>query len=437
MPSTDQTAKGLQESASVGSGAPTAPQSLALVFGALVVGALTGLTGVAFLKALTVGLGLWADLTALLTRWPPVLGWLASASLVALAATAAAAMVKKWAPNAGGSGVPYVERILRTDEVPCHAHVLPVKFLGGLLALSSGMLLGREGPLVQMGSVIGERCGRLLGSIPGAWKALMMAGAGAGMATAFNAPVGGTLFVLEEVQRKVTPLAFLLAATATTASAWVQRAVFHYGPDFSFSLPTLPEASSIGLFALLGLVCGGLGTVYNHLLLALARPRKPLLPWPAQAALIGFIVGTAGWINPDWSGGGDALTQKLLSGASGGVLVLLAVRFLLGPLSYAAGTPGGLFAPVITLGALAGLAFSALPAAFLPDLAVPPTAFAVAGMAAFFTASIRAPLTGIVICLELTGGVDLFYSLLASCVGAFLVPTLLRNEPIYDALARK
>jgi CIC family chloride channel protein len=117
------------------------------------------------------------------------------------------------------------------------------------------------------------------------------------------------------------------------------------------------------------------------------------------------------------------------------LLAVALARFFTGPLSYAAGTPGGLFAPIVALGALLGSAGGSALHALQPELAPSPAAFAVAGMAAFFTATIRAPLTGIVICLEMTGCYQLFLPMLAACLGSHVSSAMLRAEPIYDALA--
>lgn len=415
--------------------------ALWLVFGAAIVGALTGLVGTAFLLALRAGGRGFAAILASLSGWPPVLGWLVVAALVASATTLAAWLVRRFAPNAGGSGVPDVEKVLRGHSQPHHARVLPVKFLGGWLALSAGLLLGREGPTVQMGAVIGERIGRFFPRLEGAWKSLMAAGAGAGLATAFNAPVGGTIFILEEVFRKITPLTFTLAATAACVAIFLQRAVFHLPQDYT--VPVLPEApaASVGLFFLFGAVVGVLGMLYNRVLLKLldfCAHLEGVSP-NAKAAGVGLVVGTVAWLAPSWVGGGDAITQTILD-AQTGLFVLAGmafVRFFLGPLSYAAGTPGGLFAPVVAMGALVGSAAGTLLHATHPDLVPSPMAFAVAGMAAFFTASVRAPLTGIVICLEMTSCYALFFPMLAACLGAYLVPTLAKNLPIYDALAER
>lgn len=421
---------------------PSAPgPALILLLGAVVVGILTGLVGTAFLLLLRKGDSLRGVLTDSLHAWPPIFGWLAISILVAAAVSAAAWMVEKFAPTASGSGVPYVEKILRGNGQPRHAWVIPVKFLGGWLALSAGLVLGREGPLVQMGAVIGEKVGRQFPGLRGAWKSLMAAGAGAGLATAFNAPVGGTIFVLEEVFRKVTPLTFILTATAASVSVFLQRAVFHMPQDYA--VPVIPEAppQAVWLFFLFGLAIGILGVLYNRLLLAFlaAGAKWKNIPAPVRAAAIGFLMGSFAWFAPKWIGGGDDITQSILASRSEVWLLLgiASLRFFLGPLSYSAGTPGGLFAPIIALGAIVGAATGSLNHVLLPALVPSPLAFAVAGMAAFFTATIRAPLTGIVICLEMTGCYSLFFPMLATCLGAYLIPTLLKNAPIYDALAAR
>jgi CIC family chloride channel protein len=413
--------------------------AVVLIAGAALVGALTGVIGTAFLISLKAGSGWFADIRSVLTGWPPLLGWLTLTSLVTVATMLAAWLVRRFAPNAGGSGIPDVEKVLRGTEGPHHARVLPVKFFGGWLALSCGLLLGREGPTVQMGAVIGERVGRFFPHLQGAWKSLMAAGSGAGLATAFNAPVGGTIFILEEVFRKITPLTFILAATAASVSIFLQRAVFHMPQDYA--VPIIPGAPSLaaGLFFAFGAGVGFLGVLYNRLLLRLLKFSKGLgeRGTRMKVVAIGAVMGTLAWFAPTWVGGGDDITQTVLAGHPE-LLMLAAMavaRFFLGPVCYSAGTPGGLFAPVVAMGALVGAVAGSFLHALTPDLVPSPLAFAVAGMAAFFTASVRAPLTGIVICLEMTGCYGLFFPMLATCLGAYLVPTLLKDRPIYDALA--
>ncbi len=411
--------------------------TLALIGGAALVGALTGCVGVAFITCLQRGADARTALHGALAHWPAGLGALTFTLVAAALAGLATWLVVRFAPTASGSGVPYVERILRGTEVPRHRHVLPVKFFGGLLALSSGLVLGREGPMVQMGAVIGERLGRWFPSL--AWKPLMEAGAGAGLASAFNAPVSGTVFILEEVFRRVTPVSFILATTATTSAVFVQRAFFGAQQDYHLLSPQPPAIGLLFVFVLFGAGIGALGALYNRLILATLAlgDRCAHVPAPLRAATVGGLAGLVGWFLPDWMGGGDDITQRVLLAAPGlGVLLTMAaMRFVLGPLSYAAGTPGGLFAPVVTLGALFGAATGLVAEAIAPGVLPGPVPFAVVGMAAFFTATVRAPMTGIALCLEMTGSFHLFFPLLATCLGAYLVPTLLGNAPIYDALA--
>ncbi len=416
---------------------PSAPiPAFVLLLGAAVVGIFTGLLGVVFLLVLREGNALRGSFTAFLGTWPPFFGWLMLSCLVAAAAGIAAWMVERFAPDARGSGVPSVEKILRGGGQPHHERVLPVKFLGGWLALSSGLILGREGPMVQMGAIVGEKIGRCFPRLEGAWKSLMAAGAGAGLASAFNAPVGGTIFILEEVFRKITPLTFILAATAASSAIFLQRAIFHMPQDYA--VPVIPDApaKAVWLFFLFGAALGLLGICYNRLLLFLIDFLKKI-PAPRRAAGIGFLMGSVAWFAPRWVGGGDDITQAVLDNRSEVWLLLgvASLRFFLGPLSYSAGTPGGLFAPIVAMGAILGAAVGSGGHALLPEFIPAPLAFAVAGMAAFFTATIRAPLTGIVLCLEMTGCYSLFFPMLATCLGAYLAPTLLKNPPIYDSLA--
>ena len=122
---------------------------------------------------------------------------------------------------------------------------------------------------------------------------------------------------------------------------------------------------------------------------------------------------------------------------AGGLPLVLLLRFELGAVSYATRTPGGLFAPMLVVGAQLGLLFGVACRLLLPGLGTPPVAFAVVGMAAFFTGVVRAPITGIVLITEMTAGSSLLLPMLGACFAAMLVPTLLRNEPIYDSLRER
>jgi CIC family chloride channel protein len=154
------------------------------------------------------------------------------------------------------------------------------------------------------------------------------------------------------------------------------------------------------------------------------------LRWPAvwRAPVIGALIGALGWLVPSALGGGQPLTQQVLSGANSIAFVawMFALRFLLEPLSYTAGTPGGLVAPMLVLGAQFGLLSATLCGLALPHVALPTPVFAIVGMVAFFTAVVRAPVTGIVLIAELTAGSTQLLPMLWACFPAMAIPTFLK-----------
>ena len=354
----------------------------------------------------------------------------------------AAWLVRRFAPHATGSGIPHVELVLRQEVPPAPLILLPVKFVGGLLAIGSGLALGREGPSVQMGASLAHLFAELSRRpLKMGWadaRVLMAAGAGAGLATAFNAPIAGAIFVLEElVQRFEHRIAIAALAASATAIA-TARAILGNQPDFTVMafdhVPTL----GLPLFLVLGVVAGGLAVAYNRSLLATLAAFEKLSAIPAEmrAALVGAAVAAVAWFAPGLVGGGDGLTQRALAGTGplGWLALIFLLRVVMGHASYATGTPGGLFAPLLVLGAQAGLLFGAGCALVFPGLGIPAPAFAVVGMAALFTGIVRAPLTGIVLITEMTAAFTLLLPLLGACFAAMLIPTLLRDVPIYEAL---
>jgi chloride channel protein, CIC family len=411
---------------------------LLLVLTAFALGGAAGLVGALFRLTLE-----WADrgrgLIIASAHGHELLGLALVVTSSAIATGLAAWLVRKFSPRAKGSGIPSVEAVLR-DEQPAPSLILiPVKFIGGALAIGTGLALGREGPTVQMGADIGHFFGTALRRKRTDVKALLAAGAGAGLATAFNAPLGGAVFVLEELVRRFDTRITMATLCASGSAIAVARLLLGNEPDFRLESLTYPGFGTIPLFLVMGVVMGCLGVAYNHTLLGALAGSERLDSWlsvEARAALVGGLVGLIAWFGPGLVGGGDAITQRTLTGVDSLMVVvaLFLIRFVLGPLSYAAGTPGGLFAPMLVLGAQSGLILGKVFDHWFPSLAEQPTAFAVVGMAAFFTAVVRAPVTGIVLVTEMTGGFTLLLPLLLACFAAMAMATLLRNPPIYDSL---
>jgi CIC family chloride channel protein len=155
-----------------------------------------------------------------------------------------------------------------------------------------------------------------------------------------------------------------------------------------------------------------------------------------QAAMVGGVVGLLAFFAPQTIGSGESQVQAMLDGghALATIAILFAVRLVLGPLCYAPGLPGGLFAPLLAIGAAAGLLMGMVAETLIPGLSNPLAAFAAVGMGALFVAVVGAPVTGIALVVEMTGATSLFVPLLATCASALAVPALLGVRPIYDIL---
>jgi chloride channel protein, CIC family len=269
-------------------------------------------------------------------------------------------------------------------------------------------------------------------------RLLFAAGAGAGLATAFNAPIAGLVFVLEELVERFNHRIAVATLAGLATAIPVARLFLGDAPDFQVESRNYARPESVPLFFVLGAISGLLAVAYNRALLAgiAARDRFGWLPIELRAGMIGASVGILAWFAPDLVGGGDQLTQQALIGFGGAAIVGYAfvIRFVLGVVSYAAGTPGGLFAPLLVLGAQSGLLFGSACRSIFPAPVIQPQAFALVGMAAFFTGVVRAPVTGIVLVAEMTGNVTMLLPMLGACFVAILLPMLLRNPPIYDSL---
>ncbi|HRI18552.1 MAG TPA: ClC family H(+)/Cl(-) exchange transporter [Burkholderiaceae bacterium] len=356
-------------------------------------------------------------------------------------AALAAWLVRRVAPAAAGSGIPRVIAVLEGSLPPAPTSVIPVKFVAGTLAIGSGLALGREGPTVQMGASLAYRIGTLSGRRWSDGRALMAAGAGAGFAVAFNAPIAGALFVFEALVKRFEARIALAAVAACALATGVGRAIS--GNAAELKVPTLSAPGLLGLplFVGLGLAAGLAGVFYNRTLLGALRltDRLPGLPVEGRAGIVGAAVGAIAWFAPSLVGGGEGLAQQALSGQ--GTLAVLTLSFLfrlcLIACSVAAGAPGGLLVPFLALGAELGLAFGLLATLALPGLALQAEGFAVVGMAALFTAIVRAPLTAVVLVTEMTTDTTMLLPMILACAAAMLVPALFGDRSILESLVAR
>jgi CIC family chloride channel protein len=359
----------------------------------------------------------------------------------AAGATVAIALVRRYAPETSGSGIPHLKAVLHRLSDLAWFRVLVCKLVGGVLAIGSGLALGREGPTVQMGGAIGDGIARRLHVSSRDRLTLTAAGAGAGLAAAFNAPLSGLVFVLEEMQRDFRPAVFGAAFVAAAAADVVTRLASGQIPVFSVPDYPVPPLAALPAFAVLGCVTGVLGVLFNRSLLGTlnwaARFRGPLVL--GIGAAVGAASGLIAWFSPVAVGGGHALAETILAGhiAFGVMPIWFFLRFGLTIASYGTGAPGGIFAPLLVLGAVVGLAIGQITHFLSPAIVPQPAVFAVVGMAAYFTAIVRAPLTGVVLILEMTGNYEQMLPLLASCFCAYAVAEYMKDPPIYEALLER
>lgn len=404
---------------------------------AIVAGVAVGFLGGAFrwllveAAAFRVGLSAWAHTVPF--------GWLVVILFTAAGATIAAVLVRV-SPRAAGSGIQDVEAVFRGQLPMPPLSVVPSRFIGGLASIGSGMVLGREGPTVHMGAAVGVGVGRAAKLDDADLRVLQTAMSGAGLAVAFNAPVGGSIFVLEEVAKSATFRLIIPTVLGVGTAIACSRLVIGDHPDFAVPHIPDPPLYTLPMFLVFGVVIGLAGALYNGLVVGLLKldARIKRVPVVLRAAIIGAIIGTALFVDPLMVGGGGALTQFLLAGHSLALPLLIlyaSVRFLAGPLSYAAATPGGLFAPLLALGALLGTIFGQLLETMAPGLGTEFTiAMAVVGMSTLFAAVVRAPLTGIALIVEMTAITTVTVPMLLAAGAAVVTAMLIKSPPIYDSL---
>ena len=368
-----------------------------------------------------------------------IVGFLVILGVSAITTALAAWLVRCLSPHATGSGIPHVEAQLKGKWSGSPLRIIPVKFMGGLLAMGTGLALGREGPSVQMGASLAHLLGRVAYRNEDECKAVLSAGAGAGLATAFNAPIAGAVFVLEELVRHFELPTTIATLGASASAIGAARFLVGQAPDFQVAPIPYPGLATLPIHFTLGIAAGLVGVAYNRAILGALRATDHLGWHPSDfcAAAIGAVVGLLAWFAPGLVGSGDAITQRMLGREAVftvGLAFTFILRFALGAVSYAARTPGGLFAPMLVLGSQVGLLFGTVCHRWFPGAATNPTEYSVVGMAALFTAVVRAPVTGIILAIELTGTFTLLLPMLGACFAAMLVTTLLHSPPIYESL---
>ena len=341
-------------------------------------------------------------------------------------------------PMIKGSGIPQLEGQFHGHFSPKPLAVLVKKFIGGALGIVCGLSLGREGPSIQLGAMTGQLVsGRLPNTDEDDKKLLLLCGACAGLASAFNAPLAGVAFALEETYKKITPKVVFAVASATIIADIISKLFFGMAPALNLpQVDTLP-LSMFFLYPIVGICCGCFGACFNKTLMSTQKLYKKLpLRDTFRIAIPFLFAGVFGLVLPEVLGGGHHIISHL-SGVGmtvGMMLLLLAAKFVFTMICFCSGAPGGIFFPLLVLGALTGgiVGSGACALLGLPESCM--INFLLLGMAGMFSGIVRAPITGIILVAEMSGSLTQFPGLVLVSVASALTANMLGSKPVYDEL---
>lgn len=343
----------------------------------------------------------------------------------------------KWEPASGGSGIPQVTGEVKGRMSPSWWKVLVAKLIGGTASVFAGLSLGREGPSVQLGGMAAKGIAKITKADKTTELRMISCGAGAGMAAAFNAPLAGIMFVLEEIHHSFDKNILCMGIVATVVADYVSKLFFGQSTIFSYDTVNFP-LKYYWILILLGIIIGLSGVGYTKIMLKLQDTFKAIkkVPNTVKLPLVFVFSGIVGLVCPQVLCGGHSMVEFLMNEKPGfGIMFgLLVAKFLFGAICFACGAPGGTLYPLCILGTYLGAAFGsiALQITGLPDGLW--QEFAVIGMAGFFSATIKSPITGVVLVFELTGNMNNILPLVTVALISYAVSNLLGSEPIYEAL---
>ncbi len=362
-------------------------------------------------------------------------------------------LVQTLAPAAQGSGIPQVMQFLRRRPIPMGIQVAVVKLVAGIVAIGSGFPLGPSGPSVQMGSSVGWEMARLLRAPDAFRRMIVAAGGGAGIAAVFRAPIGGFLYALEELLQGARPVVMLLVLVTTFwADTWadlmglaglvsLQPSIAEpAGGSGSFELSrqvtTYVQVRPIDLMVLfiLGALVALAAELYCRYVVGLNRLRLQLqIPLAATMAATGTLLGLLDALLPADFINRAGIRQAIAEGNVdiGQALAIFLVLFFTTGLAAAAGTPGGLFAPMLTLGGALGLAAADLLEQWGPDA---PNTAVFAGMGAFMAACARTPISATFLTFAISKDLLILKPVLVACLGSLVTARLLHRQSLFKRL---
>lgn len=349
-------------------------------------------------------------------------------------------LVERFAPEASGSGIPQVKATLANISTNLSWRVAFVKLVTAIITIGSGLTLGRQGPTVQVGAGLAAGMSRLVPTSPDHRRQMIAAGAGAGLAAAFNAPIAGVLFIIEELLQDLSGITLGTAIIASFIGGVVSRLLG--GGSLQLNLEVTKSLSSFAIteipfYLLLGILAGVFAALFSQgLIHSIKIYRRLHISLPLRVALAGLISGIIMSILPEEFRDNTGLRESVITGSANVPLAAIAfvAQFILTLIAFGSGAPGGLFAPSLILGSSLGHIIGALQVYLLG--AGSPATYALAGMGAFFSGVSKVPITAIVIVFEMTTDFNLVLPLMIGSVTSYLVAERLVPGSLYDKLLK-
>ncbi len=371
----------------------------------------------------------------------PFLGRIHLLVIPAVGMVIVAWIVERWAPEAGGHGIPEVQYALLKQGGRIRPRVAVVKAVASAISIGSGGSVGREGPIVQIGSAIGSTVGQVVGVGQAQIRILVAAGAAGAIGGTFNAPVAGVMFAVEVILTSFASRSLGLVVIASVTATAFTQAFLGSEPSFQLIEPfTLVSNAEFGLYLLLGVFMGGLATLYIRTVYGFERL---FTEWDTRlwikAVAGGLAVGALGFFGNEhiFGIGHEGVELALRGDLLVWTMVLLVVlKMLATSITLGAGGSGGVFAPALFVGAMAGGAFGVVVHGFFPTWTAPGGAYALVGMAALFGGAAHAPVTAMVALFEMTDDYEIVLPLMFAVVVSHLVASRLFPDSIYSLKLR-
>jgi CIC family chloride channel protein len=344
-------------------------------------------------------------------------------------------MVQRWAREARGHGVPEVMLAVARHGGRISWRVALVKSLASALCIGGGGSVGREGPIVQIGSALGSAFGTLLRLSESRLRLLVACGAAGGIAATFNAPLAGVFFAMELILREFTAESFGVVVLSSVTASVVGRAAFGDVPFLRLPAFTVQHGAQYLWFALLGVLAGAVGVLFCRALYWIEDACDWAWRGPEwlRPAVGGVLLGGLLLLLPQLYGVGYPVLERAVGGGYALVmlLILLVGKMLATSLTIGIGGSGGVFAPSLYIGAMTGMAYGGVVGHIVPGQVGVLGAYGLIGMGAVFAGATRAPITGVIIIFELTGEYSLILPLMTAIVLATIVSRALSRDTIY------